>query len=1287
MRISFRQGIVTAPQDFLEPTGTRVDLVLAPPALITVAFADGASNYLHTERTAVVNAWAGPFVSGTDYWLYWDLNVRTGVRTFGHTALAPVQSPTAPTSPLNDQHWFDTVANKMKVWNATTAQWISRIRVFACKLDSGTTPASVSVNTPAFTGSQVSTLSNTPAQAGALVFDINGDVVKRSNNTFFTTEDVVSANISTAAQIKLGAVLVEAVTVASIPAYSVVRFVDFHQVDLATSSVNVNGAYGIIEQDGPAGSVVNVAMEGVITNPAWDWSALPVNTPLYLGTTGNLSPTITAQPVVVATVIDRNTILLRAAIVTYGSSGGGGGADLAVEDNGVVVNAATTTINFGTGIDVTNVSGGEVLVALTPVVAPPAFALAVEDDAVTVETNTNVINFGTNLTVVAGVDGTVTVNATGGGGSSYDQDLNTTDAVEFLSVETTDVVVPDDQSLSITLNSTSAPAWLSVVGDASIDTEDNYPSGVAFDSTGAVLLAQGDGSTGTVKVVKLAANGSAVWSVSLNQAVPISLVGGNLTVDPSDNSVYVMVVEQGAVTATTIVKLSSAGSLLWQYRVLDPVSITDSTQGQSMVVDSQGNLIVGLNTAFQGALGFVDQPVIIKMSAAGAVLWTAEYSVGTEVRGANLMTGLAVDATNNIYVSVHNKPVTASPDNVGVLKFDPAGALVWQNSYLTPDRIRSGTLCVNGSTVVVGIACSTSPQVSIGFFALNATTGAIGVEVYRQFTDSSTNVDLTDIAADAQGNIYVFGTHPSNSGDVYIGKFTAAGSAAWERTVSGPSSEFDRYSIVYAGGDVRGSTLTFAVTSYSSNSTTLNGAEVLTGSLPTNGTATGAVLGYTYAAFNTAPYVLSTGAAVPLTGTTGAITLTIAADTLVGTASPSQVDTAFLSQAQYVWEFGADGFGPSGYNLPNVPGAVGSVLTSGGGDAVLWQQPAPQTIRFSPDSGTFSSVESLGSVTTGQSNLAIGVLTLSALTTGTENVAIGSQSSNNTNGSRNVAVGHSSFGFGTGSDNVAVGHRASGFANSAARMVAVGSSAARAGAGTDSVAVGYFAMDQVNNPVDSVAVGSDAMGSAGNAGADNVAIGRESLFLCSGTRNVAVGSRAQRSPALGGSNVAVGTEALNLVNQGANNTAIGDGAGNTIVSGSNNILIGSGVTTPDASTSNFVRVGNTSITTAEIAVAWTITSDARDKTDIVDLDIGLDFINQLAPRKFKLADRETGAATTSDRYGFIAQEIPDAQIVSSTDPEHLKVNETMMIAVLVKAVQEQSAIIDDLKARVAALEA
>lgn len=103
-------------------------------------------------------------------------------------------------------------------------------------------------------------------------------------------------------------------------------------------------------------------------------------------------------------------------------------------------------------------------------------------------------------------------------------------------------------------------------------------------------------------------------------------------------------------------------------------------------------------------------------------------------------------------------------------------------------------------------------------------------------------------------------------------------------------------------------------------------------------------------------------------------------------------------------------------------------------------------------------------------------------------------------------------------------------------------------------------------------------------------------------------------------------------------------------------------------------------------------SDQRLKENVRDLDVGLDAVMALQPRKFDWKDGK-GKGTKDDR-GFIAQEFeqvfPDLVGEWKTPaPEGEAPYKTIrqdLIPVLVKAMQEQQVMIDDLRARIAQLE-
>lgn len=319
--------------------------------------------------------------------------------------------------------------------------------------------------------------------------------------------------------------------------------------------------------------------------------------------------------------------------------------------------------------------------------------------------------------------------------------------------------------------------------------------------------------------------------------------------------------------------------------------------------------------------------------------------------------------------------------------------------------------------------------------------------------------------------------------------------------------------------------------------------------------------------------------------------------------------------------------------------------------------------------------------TTGYDNVYLGYNAGYLNTTQRGNVAIGSETLQKS-GINNTAIGLECLkNAGTASYNIAIGHRCLRNASSANLY---------------NIAIGTNAMDVVT-PVtgyQNIAIGSNALRSMGYNVYDNIAIGLDTSSNQGGSSNVAVGTKALEGT-IGQSTsgvVAIGSSALKNKVSGYHTTAVGFMAGFYETSGINNLFLGAqsgwdavaNITTQ----SNYVVVGNNSITNANIKVGWTVTSDARDKCNITPCLRGLSFVSSLKPVKYQYRiNRESDQAAPEARYryGFLAQDILELEqdesiIIDDRDMENLKYNESSLIPVLVKAIQELKAEVEALKA-------
>jgi len=256
---------------------------------------------------------------------------------------------------------------------------------------------------------------------------------------------------------------------------------------------------------------------------------------------------------------------------------------------------------------------------------------------------------------------------------------------------------------------------------------------------------------------------------------------------------------------------------------------------------------------------------------------------------------------------------------------------------------------------------------------------------------------------------------------------------------------------------------------------------------------------------------------------------------------------------------------------------------------------------------------------------------------------------------------------------------------------ALGNSAlSDATAGTDNTAVGFLAL-QFNSGFNNTGIGGGALQI--NEGNANTAVGKNALIAnTTGYNNTASGVSALTANTTGNNNIASGGSALTANTTGNNNIALGALAGAANTTGARNIFIGVSASGSSVSVNNEVNIYNGSVTARfqGAAGAWSFVSDERDKKNIQDLTIGLDFINQLKARKFAWDMRNSDVDKGKEASGFIAQEVLQVVnnnnagytgLVDASNSEQYTFAMSNLIPILVKAVQELSAKVAELEAK------
>jgi trimeric autotransporter adhesin len=307
--------------------------------------------------------------------------------------------------------------------------------------------------------------------------------------------------------------------------------------------------------------------------------------------------------------------------------------------------------------------------------------------------------------------------------------------------------------------------------------------------------------------------------------------------------------------------------------------------------------------------------------------------------------------------------------------------------------------------------------------------------------------------------------------------------------------------------------------------------------------------------------------------------------------------------------------------------------------------------------------------------------------------------------------------------------------------IAIGGAALYTG-GIGCIGIGTYALGNNSNGNFNIGIGNQT--AQYNTGSYNIAIGDFDLFANTGSYGVAVGEAAGRSNTSGGSNVfigasagqsnttgfyntAVGSSALENTTQSYYNTVVGNNSGKAYDNGYNNVFLGANNDVNGAGYYNVIAIGQGVVCTASDQAVignsatnsiggyanWTNFSDGRYKKNMKEGVKGLDFIMRLRPITYNLdvtgirshlgqqapADAGTQQSIAARENellsGFAAQEVEAAASASGYDfsgvdkPKNANAFYGLrygdFVVPLVKAVQEQQKMIEELKQEVAEL--
>ena len=384
---------------------------------------------------------------------------------------------------------------------------------------------------------------------------------------------------------------------------------------------------------------------------------------------------------------------------------------------------------------------------------------------------------------------------------------------------------------------------------------------------------------------------------------------------------------------------------------------------------------------------------------------------------------------------------------------------------------------------------------------------------------------------------------------------------------------------------------------------------------------------------------------------------------------------------------------------------IHGVTVGRGGGSVSTNTAVGRDALLNNTTGSENTAVGIGALsdnTEGSFNIALGRQALYKNTTGDQNTALGINTLiNNTTGDNNTALGQSALGNNTaGNNGTAIGFDSQNYVNSTTTAftntnVSVGYQSLRGSitaannTGLGNTAIGYQAMLDNTSGGDNTAVGKEFSYHLIRRGDTQLCLLVQALFnvqhKTGNLQHLAVRSRSYvfrtnwefqhssrfscqcsaRSPAITTS--LSERMVLEILRQAAVILVLGKRQLCRVLCPS---------IQPSTTENNRIVMGSTHPSpTPTSRVAWTVTSDARDKTNFAPVPHGLDFVKQLEPTQYEFrVDRDSEEVNGPVRYGFKAQDIlalegDNPVIIDADDEDNLKLNTDAIVPVLVNALQ------------------
>lgn len=354
-------------------------------------------------------------------------------------------------------------------------------------------------------------------------------------------------------------------------------------------------------------------------------------------------------------------------------------------------------------------------------------------------------------------------------------------------------VTTDFDYCTIKYSSSGAQKWVKRYngpGSPGFFSNNDEARALALDKWGNVIV------TGTAlnwgfdyTTIKYDSDGNQLWLREYNGTQYGDFADGALAVASDENgNIYVTGYslpgyEFDKVQIVTI-KYDSLGNQLWVKTYADHPGY-----GNVVAVDQENNIIIGGYGG--GEEGNEWDYIIIKYSANGDRLWDKTYK--GPGNGNDIISALAIDKSNNVYVTGWSKGVTS--DDYATIKYDKNGNLQWAKRYDSGSNDWAQAIAVSDENVYVA-----------GSWALLKYSNQGKLLWTQKFGWFSTGFA---IVLDQFENIYVAGNRGNDNWDAIVQKYSSNGKLLWESLYNGPANDhdtamkiaLDKFNNIFIAGD------------------------------------------------------------------------------------------------------------------------------------------------------------------------------------------------------------------------------------------------------------------------------------------------------------------------------------------------------------------------------------------------------------------------------------------------------------------------------------------------------